>query len=565
MTAYDLTEGAPAKLRTGDIVNVPYSGAVQSLTLKKGTYKLEVWGAQGGNYNTTYCGGKGGYSVGTLALAEDTEVYCYAGGQGKIRSSASGWATIDGGWNGGGWARSYNTLYVGSGGGGSDIRLRQDSLYARVIVAGGGGGSGYNSTLPYGQAGGGVNGGGGGAGTGIKNYTGYKSGTKPTYGSATTPGDVHCYQSNEVSSSQVALFGSGGSMYANNTNNTSTGAGGGGWYGGGCQNHYGGGGGSGYVYTSSTASNYPSGCLLTSADYLTDAATTIGTSSFTAPGGSSETGHSGDGYCRITAVSVQAEVDVVLVDSGTVSTQTVEEDTAITLPSGSAGRGTFAGWWDGSNLIPAGEYTVTEAMTLYACYAESGSYATVDFVGLTPNPIAVGGTVLATVEVSEHTVDIPRWASLSLKADGLPMSSPWQATIWDTREPSDWAVFEGDGIPTSGAVAPPIEATATVEPRVAVWSDAVSDGDGAVSWTIEGTVDAEYTSGIVVYSREDCAITAATVVYTASDGSTSTASATGTGGRIALPSGTYSSFAVTITALAGAYRHVVVLDVRPGA
>lgn len=61
----------------------------------------------------------------------------------------------------------------------------------------------------------------------------------------------------------------------------------------------GGGGGSGYVYTSSTASSYPSGCKLTSSYYLTNASTTAGSSSFPSTTGGTETGHSGNGYARI--------------------------------------------------------------------------------------------------------------------------------------------------------------------------------------------------------------------------------------------------------------------------
>ena len=77
------------------------------------------------------------------------------------------------------------------------------------------------------------------------------------------------------------------------------GGGGGGWYGGG--GGHAGGGGSGYVYTSSTASNYPSGCQLNSSYYLTDAQTIAGDVSFPAPNGGTETGHIGNGFARITA------------------------------------------------------------------------------------------------------------------------------------------------------------------------------------------------------------------------------------------------------------------------
>lgn len=80
----------------------------------------------------------------------------------------------------------------------------------------------------------------------------------------------------------------------------SSGAGGGGWYGGGAG--WPAGGGSGYVYTASSATNYPSGCLLNSSHYLSNAQTIAGNQSFPAPGGGNETGHSGNGYARITLV-----------------------------------------------------------------------------------------------------------------------------------------------------------------------------------------------------------------------------------------------------------------------
>ena len=91
------------------------------------------------------------------------------------------------------------------------------------------------------------------------------------------------------------------------------GAGGGGWYGGGGSipdysgdDDRGGGGGSGYVYTSSTASSYPSGCLLNSSYYLTNAITVTGNTQFLSPTGSNETGHTGNGYIRITVIEASS-------------------------------------------------------------------------------------------------------------------------------------------------------------------------------------------------------------------------------------------------------------------
>lgn len=59
----------------------------------------------------------------------------------------------------------------------------------------------------------------------------------------------------------------------------------------------------GYVYTSSTATNYPSGCTLNSTYYLTSTQLTAGNSSFPAPAGGTETGHTGNGYARISVVT----------------------------------------------------------------------------------------------------------------------------------------------------------------------------------------------------------------------------------------------------------------------
>lgn len=113
------------------------------------------------------------------------------------------------------------------------------------------------------------------------------------------------------SNNNAGTFGQGGSGLSSSSGYA--GAGGGGWYGGGGSypdtsgdDDRGGGGGSGYVYTSSTASNYPSGCLLNSSYYLTDAQTIAGNAAFTSPTGTSETGHAGNGYIRITVIKASS-------------------------------------------------------------------------------------------------------------------------------------------------------------------------------------------------------------------------------------------------------------------
>lgn len=276
------------KFKTGDILNVPYSGASVSTILPKGTYKLEVWGAEGGGRRisgnpNSGLGGYGGYSKGTLTLAKEQSVFLYSGGVGASTDST----LAEGGFNGGGCAWGSGHSEPGNGGGGgSDIRIGQDSLYARVIVAGGGGGGGEDSGDSIGHGGG---------------TSGIASGSGTAY-----PG--------------TATGATGGGAFGQGAHTPNDGGGGGGgWYGGGTTNGSqtrptsnnssdtsGGSGGSGYVYTSSTASNYPSGCLLDSSMYLTDASTVAGDTTIVSPTGSSLTGSQGNGYCRITVISVKS-------------------------------------------------------------------------------------------------------------------------------------------------------------------------------------------------------------------------------------------------------------------
>lgn len=292
MATYDITTTTPSKIKTGDILNCPYSGTYKTLTLPKGQYKLECWGAQGGDYSTTYLGGKGGYSTGTLTLTQPTILFFYTGGQG-IKGTTTG--DTSGGFNGGGKAYTTMSYYlVCSGGGSSDIRIGQDSLYARVIVAGGGGGA-YGASSGYGN---------GGAGGGTAGIDGVSTSTSYTPGKGGTQTDAgasyYGTTANSTLYGTLAAFGLGG---AAGTSGYTCG-GGSGWFGGGYARRAGGGGGSGYIYTSSTAANYPSGCLLNSLYYLANAQTIAGDTSFTSPTGTTETGHAGDGYIRITATKV---------------------------------------------------------------------------------------------------------------------------------------------------------------------------------------------------------------------------------------------------------------------
>lgn len=306
MATYDLTSvSMPATLVVGDILNCPYSGDKISIVLPAGKYKLECWGAQGGYRSSTTYGGKGGYSKGTLVTESDIDVFLYAGGAGGSGNSGSN-SVRAGGFNGGGYRYKYP-----SGGGASDIRLGSDSLYARVIVAGGGGSDGASGK--GGGAGGGVS----GQATTATNYGTGGTGGQATYSGSSTSTTATTQATSGLNSSSQSLtyggFGFGGAgLYRSEGYG---GAGGGGWYGGqgtvpdgSGDDDKGGGGGSGYVYTSATASQYPSGCVLTANNYLLDATTHAGNTSFTNVAGTgNETGHTGNGAVKITVLEVYSD------------------------------------------------------------------------------------------------------------------------------------------------------------------------------------------------------------------------------------------------------------------
>ena len=286
-----------------------YSSGVQTVPIEvSGYYYLQVWGAQGGSYNEEIApGGNGGYSKGYIYLNAGDTLYINTGGKGGYGTSNSSTATSGGGVNGGGSA-GYRG---GAGGGATDIRVNQNDLYARVIVAGGGGGSFYQSSSIY------ALGGAGGGATGVagehynSSYAYYsgKGGTQTAGGSGGTAEEKAYY-------GNAGVFGIGGNTGTRyqSTSIYSNGAGGGGWYGGGAAGHYngetnnryaGGGGGSGYVYTESTASSYPNGCLLNDSYYLTNASTHAGNTAFESTTGGTETGHEGNGYAKVTYVGQQ--------------------------------------------------------------------------------------------------------------------------------------------------------------------------------------------------------------------------------------------------------------------
>ena len=224
-------------------VNQQYTTAgEQKYTVPQtGTYKLEVWGAQGGGTN----GGYGAYSIGSASLTKGNIIYINVGGQGS---------NTTGGYNGGGTAKTN-----GFGGGGATHIATVSGLLSTLssktsnilIVAGGGGGQGNSGA---GGTGGGVNG-----NKGVDGACTNKAG-----GGASQTAGGSCAESGWCN---IGKFGFGGDGAGGNNG----GAGGGGFYGGGSGTgggcYGGGGGGSGYIGNSSLTSKamYCYNCITSTA------------------------------------------------------------------------------------------------------------------------------------------------------------------------------------------------------------------------------------------------------------------------------------------------------------
>ena len=200
----DLNTASYNKLQTFE-----YTGGVQTFTVNKnGYYQIELWGASGaGSANS----GKGAYTKGYIKLNAGDVLYFYVGQQGQENGTAT--------FNGGGEGAVTNGVRKASGGGATDVRLKNGvwndipSLQSRIMVAAGGGsGDFYNS----GSAGGTLIGGNGA----IQN-----GGAIPGSGGTQILGGTN-----------GGAFGRGGAGTNTYTNNCSLAYGGGGGY-------YGGGGG----------------------------------------------------------------------------------------------------------------------------------------------------------------------------------------------------------------------------------------------------------------------------------------------------------------------------------
>ena len=227
----------------GKVWNYDYTGGEQTFTVPiTGTYKLKVWGAQGGSYSSNYPGGYGAYSVGTIALKQGGKIYINVGG---IGGGNGNHVTQIGGYNGGGTATIDSDWHTrqSSGGGLTHISffsgalkyMNLSELQNLLLVAGGGGGSAANAVImpTIGGSGGGYIGGSG------ENYSESTTINGTGYGGTQTTSPIPQYGSGvKEQYYSIGGFGYGADgIYA---------GGGGGFYGGSVSVSSAG-GGSGYI------------------------------------------------------------------------------------------------------------------------------------------------------------------------------------------------------------------------------------------------------------------------------------------------------------------------------
>ena len=237
----------------------PQPGVIFGITgFPSGVYEFTCDGASGADADPGF-GAPGGRGLARMNV-NPTMILYFVVGQGGIytggadRSVHQPWYYPNpGGWNGGGDAGAQNsgTMYSGSGGGSTDIRLNGTALSDRIMVAGGGGGA-TDQNYMVGGAGGGFNQDGGDGGN-SGNSNGAKGGTTSAGGSgALYNGSL--YETYMNGSSWLGGSGYDGSSAVQSAN--AAGGGGGGYYGGGGAvdesgpNASGSGGGSGYANTS---------------------------------------------------------------------------------------------------------------------------------------------------------------------------------------------------------------------------------------------------------------------------------------------------------------------------
>ncbi len=276
-----------------------YTGGEQTFTAPvSGTYKLETWGAQGGTYDASYAGGKGGYATGNINLDKNQKLFVNIG---QVGTCVTATGTSRSSYNGGAPAKAARGAGFTScsGGGATHIALSSGQLFNLennineiLIVSGGGGGSTYRTAQKGGYFSGGS------AGGYIGNTTTGHAGWSIIYstgGDQNRGGTGGCLNGDSGASS-----GSFGQSNSCTSSNGSCSSGGGGFYGGGSGNDTGGGGGSGYIGNTllTEKTMYCYNCATSSEESTKTVSTTCTSATPT-----ENCAKVGNGYARITLTS----------------------------------------------------------------------------------------------------------------------------------------------------------------------------------------------------------------------------------------------------------------------
>ena len=282
------------------------------LIFSPGKYKIELWGAQGGNarYQNTNniregSGGKGAYVSGEVSFVGTTKLYLYVGGQGEDQTAINRTVSkggFNGGGNGGVELNDPDNPESGAGGGGAtDIRLYNTNdtrgLQSRIVVAGaGGGGCSTNNTHPTLQTAWGASGG---------KCFGFNS---TIYG--------------EGGTQESGIFGKGGDGYGSaepKDSGAASGGSGSGYYGGTTSHvenepyEYGGSGGSSYIsgYEGCLNINETSNSVHYSTIYFTNSTMKcFEDEDFLDQYGNKEEGHFGNGAAKITILHEEFSLNI---------------------------------------------------------------------------------------------------------------------------------------------------------------------------------------------------------------------------------------------------------------
>ena len=356
-----------------------------------GDYKLETWGAQGGQYSTTQIG-YGSYSTGVVSLKKGDILYLNVGGQGVSSNAESTFTT--GGYNGGGNA-NYS---AGTGGGATHIATKtgllsslSSSLSSILIVSGGGGGTGVFNANEIGGSGGGIQGNTGGHNS--SSFQGGGGGGTQTSGGTLGSGSVV---------GTVGQFGLGGQGGYEASFEHGAGGGGGGLYGGagGSARNGGGGGGSSYIGNSLLTNKYMY-CYNCATSDATDTKTYTTTNASATP--TTDYAKSGDGAARVTLIS-DTNYNVTY------------KDKYGELPTPTREGYTFGGWYTGENGAgtKVDENTVITIANNHTLYAKWNKTVNVTF------DVAGGSyNVISTfTEAKENIYTVPYTGTYKLETWG---------------------------------------------------------------------------------------------------------------------------------------------------